>query len=322
MKTKILNDISSQGLIKNNQKHSFPPGIVRVTAGEGGEVLMVLGNEKTALIDCGMAYCAEQLIQNIKHVFDMELKQKSISRSIDYIFATHSHYDHIGAMAAIKAAWPEAIACASAHAAKVFKRPGAIQMIQNMSNNAAQIYTGNSKVIIDYEKMQIEHVLYEGDEIALGDVFVRIIETPGHTNCSLSFAIEPMHILFLSESTGVVISDDYVASSTLKSFSDTYKSIEKCKKYQAKRMIVPHYGILPETFHERYWKLLEKNLEEKKEFVRVRINNMTEEGILEQFREYFWVKQGDKAQPYAAFAENTKYEVKAAIDVHVKTSNL
>ncbi|MEG0157720.1 MAG: hypothetical protein RR661_08725, partial [Anaerovoracaceae bacterium] len=35
----------------------FPEGIVRVTAGFGGESLLILGEEKTALYDCGMAYC-------------------------------------------------------------------------------------------------------------------------------------------------------------------------------------------------------------------------------------------------------------------------
>ena len=39
---------------------------MRVTAGHGGEVLLILGEEKTALYDCGMAYCHDRLIKNIE----------------------------------------------------------------------------------------------------------------------------------------------------------------------------------------------------------------------------------------------------------------
>ena len=38
-------------------RFSFPADVQRVTAGYGGEALLVYGSEKTALIDCGMAYC-------------------------------------------------------------------------------------------------------------------------------------------------------------------------------------------------------------------------------------------------------------------------
>lgn len=310
-----MREIKSNGTESSNKKdrYDFPSAIVRVTAGEGGEALLVLGSEKTALIDCGMAYCANSLIENIRKVFHAESKEKNKERTLDYILATHSHYDHIGGMAAVKAAWPDAVICAGVYASNVLKRQGAIKMIQEMSNNAAMTYSGTAHVVIDYEKMQIEKVLNDGDEIVLGDMVLKCLETPGHTNCSLSFALEPLHLLFLSESTGVVVTDDYVVSCVLKSLTDTYASIEKCKAYQAKRLIVPHYGILPESFHERFWALLENNLSEKREFVQTRIDQLSEEEILNQFIPYFWEKQHAYAQPYEAFVENAKHEVKAVI---------
>ncbi len=41
-------------------RFDFPENIVRVTAGNGGEALLILGSEKTVLVDCGMAYCAKK----------------------------------------------------------------------------------------------------------------------------------------------------------------------------------------------------------------------------------------------------------------------
>ena len=58
-------------------RYEFPENIVRVTAGNGGEALLVLGSEKTALVDCGMAYCADNLIRNIRATFLRENMQVS-----------------------------------------------------------------------------------------------------------------------------------------------------------------------------------------------------------------------------------------------------
>ena len=138
-------------LFDESARYEFPKNIVRVTAGKGGEALLILGSEKTALVDCGMAYCADKLIENIHNVLKKET-QFGQECSLDYILATHTHYDHIGAMAAVKTEWSEAKICAGAYATKVFSREGAIQTIQKMSNMASRLYGGTPNIQIDFEK--------------------------------------------------------------------------------------------------------------------------------------------------------------------------
>ena len=75
---------------KGYDRFDFPEGIHRVTAGYGGEAILITCCEKTAMIDCGMAYCGEQMIENTKKYLG--------DRSLDYVFITHTHYDHIGAL--------------------------------------------------------------------------------------------------------------------------------------------------------------------------------------------------------------------------------
>lgn len=298
-------------------RFDFPENIVRVTAGKGGEALLILGSEKSALVDCGMAYCAEKMIGNIHAVFTEEQKKSGKERTLDYIFATHTHYDHIGALSAVKAEWPDARTCAGSYAEKIFRREGAIRTIQDMSNMAAKLYAGDSVIRIDADKMRVDQILNDGDMISLGREQIRVLETPGHTTCSLSFGLEPERILFLSESTGVLVDENTVVSSTLKSFEDTMMSVQKCKGYRASSLIVPHYGIIPHSFQQKYWELLEEDIREKIEFVRKRMDTMTEEEILTEFLAYFWSKQGEEAQPYDAFALNTGYEVKAIMHTNV-----
>ncbi len=291
-------------------RYEFPENIVRVTAGNGGEALLVLGSEKTALVDCGMAYCADNLIRNIRAAFLREKGKSGKTRTVDYILATHTHYDHIGAMAAVKTEWPQAQICAGVYATKVFERQGAIQ---KMSNMASRLYGGASDIQIDFEKMQVDRVMQDGDTISLGREQIRVLETPGHTNCSVSYGLEPQRILFLSESTGVIESEISVISSTLKSFQDTMDSVEKCKAYHASQLVIPHYGIISGESQEKFWRLLKEDIDQKIDFVRARLKTQTEEEILTEFLPYFWKKERAKSQPYDAYALNGKYEVKAIL---------
>ncbi|MEI3279948.1 MAG: hypothetical protein V8R46_03865 [Eubacterium ramulus] len=63
-------------LFDESARYEFPKNIVRVTAGKGGEALLILGSEKTALVDCGMAYCADKLIE--KYSQCIEKKKRAV----------------------------------------------------------------------------------------------------------------------------------------------------------------------------------------------------------------------------------------------------
>ena len=71
-------------------RFAYPDDIVRVTAGFGGEALLVFGSEKTALYDCGMAYCHDQLLKNISAALQARGRER-----LDYVLLSHTHYDHL-----------------------------------------------------------------------------------------------------------------------------------------------------------------------------------------------------------------------------------
>ena len=102
-----------------------------VTGGEGGSAYLVLGKDKTALIDCGMAYCAANLINNIQEII-------GDGRKLDYILLSHSHYDHVGAMPYLRKAWPGVEVLAAEHAQKVLSKKSALKTIRDLSCKAGE----------------------------------------------------------------------------------------------------------------------------------------------------------------------------------------
>ena len=301
--------------IFGNPRFSFPEGVIRVSAGAGGESILVWGDEKTALLDCGMAYSAKGLIHNIRVVLSQLSEQTGRACTLDYILATHTHYDHIGGLSAVRLAWPEACVCAGAYAANVFSRPGAFALMKKMSLAAAKLYAGMDMLEMDFDAMQVDRIVREGDRIDLGGRSFLVFETPGHTNCSVSYALEPDRLFFINESMGCLIGDHQVISNVLKSYADAFASIEKCRAYDADALVVPHSGVVDQAHIEEYWNILLEEMNEKIAFVKSR-QDLPEEEILEAFMSYYWEhsRGDDVEQPYEAFAENAVHEVRAALE--------
>lgn len=95
-------------------RFAFPGKQYRVTAGRGGEAILIIGSEKTAIIDCGMAYCGGDVVKNIKDKLAEEGRN-----TLDFAFLTHSHYDHMGALPYIRRAFPEVIVYGSTHCQEI-----------------------------------------------------------------------------------------------------------------------------------------------------------------------------------------------------------
>ncbi len=164
------------------------------------------------------------------------------------------------------------------------------------------------------ENVQVDRVLSEGDRISLGEESILVLETPGHTNCSLSYALEPQRILFLSESTGTLSPQNTAQSAILKHYYEGYASIEKCKSYGAERLVIPHCGLIPADFNDTFWELVKEDMESIVRFLAERQGKMTEEEIMEDYTRIYYVGQRQKEQPREAFLLNAVYQLKAAAE--------
>lgn len=290
---------------KDHDRFNFPEPIYRVTAGQGGEALLIIGSEKTALIDCGMGYCWEKLLINIETSLG--------ERLLDYILLSHTHYDHIGALPYIKKRYKDAVVVGAEHAARVLEKPNALKLIKSLGEKAGELYSEDAIELIT-DNMKVERIVHEGDKIELGDRYLLVLETPGHTNCSLSYLMEPDSILFASESTGILSNPNFVHTAILKSYNDSICSGEKCKTLMPKIIILPHYGMLPVGYNEKYWVQFVRDSEYKKDFILdLYEKGLTIEEMTEEYSEKYWSELREQEQPKPAFLLNAKNIIQVII---------
>ncbi|MCQ2545192.1 MAG: MBL fold metallo-hydrolase [Clostridia bacterium] len=285
-------------------RFGFPCDISRVTAGHGGEALLIRGTEKNALIDCGMAYCGEKTADNLKKATD----------KLDYIFLSHSHYDHIGGLPYIKEIFPEAIVCGSEKCAATIEKPSARKLMAELGNEARLLYDPESSKPIRTDELQVGLVLHDGDSISLGEEKITAYVTKGHTDCSLSYFLEPVKLLFTSESTGILEGEDYVHTPVLKSFSDAFMSLQKCRNLRAEYICLPHFGMLPKDYNETFFDKFDAECKSKLNFVQDMINDgVSEEEMFNRYIKKYWTPAKEAEQPYEAFAINSGHILKALL---------
>lgn len=279
--------------------------IVEVTGGQGGNAFLILGREKTALVDCGMAYCAAKLIDNLRQVLK--------GRALDYLLISHSHYDHIGAIPYIREKWPAAKVLGADYAKKVLSKQTALQTIRTLSNEAAKFYGAPGIDEYDDKLLKVDVSIGDGDIVELGGVSIKVLKTTGHTKCSLSFLLNDK-TLFASESTGCMSKSGKIYPAFIINADEAVESITVCQKLQPAFIISPHYGLIQQADTPTYWENCKSAIKETQDFITTAaVQGYTEEQILVQYERRFRDEQYRMEQPLAAFRLNTQYMIKTVL---------
>lgn len=298
-------------------RFAFPGPVFRVTGGRGGETYLICGSEKTVLYDCGMAYCADVMLDNL-----IRQLVKLGRKTLDMVILSHSHYDHIGALPYVRKAFPRVTVCGSRHCAEILTKPSAHVLMKQLGENARDLYIPGSTRQIPVEGLWVDRILEDGDTISLGSEWITAYETKGHTDCSMTYLLQPHSLMFTSESTGIIEGGEQIHTPVLKDFDQALASADKCRKLQPLHLCLPHFGLVPEEKTEWFWDAFGEECDSKFAFVRdMMARGLTEEEMFEQYALRYWTVYKATEQPKEAYLLNSKYILKALLKKLKKEEN-
>ena len=206
---------------------------VNVGAVEGSEAFLLISDSASILVDTGFAFCADKMTENIKQALGR--------RPLTHIFLTHSHYDHASGTPMCKAVWPDAEVVAGEYAKKIFSKESALKMISEMNLSAAAEH-GVSDYRSEITEIPVDTVVRDGDTVAAGDIKFKVLDTPGHTKCTVAYYCEEEKLLISNETIGLRMGDSAMRPCFLVGYNMAVDSIRKVSGLDVRRIIIPHHG--------------------------------------------------------------------------------
>lgn len=262
-----------------------------------GDAAFLIDDGKTAIMyDSGFAFTGETVAKKIKSSLG--------DRELDYIFLTHSHYDHaLGAVYA-KKMFPRAKIVAFEYAAKIFEKSSARAVMRELDRKHA-----SSCGVFEYEdlidELSVDISVRDGDVIAAGDMSFEVLSLPGHTKCSVGYYCREKKLLLGCETLGVFDGVSDIVPSYLVGYAMTMDSIQRVRSLEIDGIVVPHYGLIEGDTARLY---LEKAYSTTKsmteDFVGLLREGASNEDILEEFKKRFYRGFVTEAYPIDAMTLN------------------
>jgi glyoxylase-like metal-dependent hydrolase (beta-lactamase superfamily II) len=263
---------------------------------------LLIGDNYTALVDCGMAFCADTTIQNVKNVLDGRL-----GKPLDFIFITHTHYDHMGALPFFRKEWPLVRLITSEVGAAVLLKDTPRRVIRELSAIAAAKYNAIFDDTYNDDVFHADIIVKDGSTVQLGGISVEVLETPGHTRDSLSFFIPELELLIINETPGVLLPDGNVYPAYLTSYNDAINSLEKCRHIPFKYLSLPHRGIATEEETKSFFdKALEANIACRDFILEIAEKNPDEDEMISMYTQKYGNDMLYSYQPKEAFITNAR----------------
>ena len=268
---------------------------------------LLTGENYTAMIDCGGAFCADIAIERVKSTLG--------GRPLDYIILSHTHYDHVGALPFFRMEWPQLQVVTSEKGAAVLQKDTPRRVIRELSLVAAKHHGATFDEGYSDEAFRADITVKSGDIVVLGGLSVHVIETPGHTRDSLSFHIPELEILALSETLGILMPDGDVHPAYLTSFVDTINAIETCSKIPYKHLSMPHQGIISSEKAVGFFdKALAATIACRDFILEMAAKNLDRTQMLEAYFKKYCNDDVLSCQPKEAFLANTNATITCTLN--------
>ncbi len=263
-----------------------------------GDAAFLLDDGETAVLyDTGFGFTGFGVAEKIKNYLG--------DRPLDYIFLTHSHYDHALGSAYILRTYPDAKVVAGEHTAQVFQREGAKRVMKDLDAKHAATCG-----VTDYpflgDELRVDVQVRDGDIVKAGNMVFEVLWLPGHTNCSIGFYCRDQELLLSTESIGVYDGDKLILPAILVSCKASLESIDRVCALPIKKLVLPHRGLLDDQHRDFFLSHCKQATLMAIDFILTRLREgKTNEEIVKDFVDIFWRGSVQIKYPIAAITLNT-----------------
>ncbi|MBE6811685.1 MAG: MBL fold metallo-hydrolase [Ruminococcaceae bacterium] len=263
----------------------------------GDAAFLLDDGETTVLYDTGFGFTGFGVAENIKNYLG--------DRPLDYIFLTHSHYDHALGSAYVLRYYPDAKVVAGEHTAQVFQRDGAKRVMKDLDAKHAATCG-----VTDYpflgDELRVDIQVRDGDIIKAGEMEFEVLWLPGHTNCSVGFYCREKELLLSTESIGVYDGERLILPAILVGCKAALSSIDRVCALPIKKLVLPHRGLLNAQHTEFFLSHCKEATLTAIDFILTRLQaGKCNEEIVQDFVDAFWHGSVQVKYPIAAIRLNT-----------------
>lgn len=269
---------------------------------------IIKGRKKRLMIDAGINLMGPAYIASLEKIFGDK-------NALDYVFTTHSHFDHLGAIPYLKRKLPSLQAGAAQRVGALMQKQSVLDLMTTLSELQRFFF---QDIVRDEDvhiaPVDFEITLKEGDRFDLGGVTCEVYDVPGHTGDSLAFFIPEIRALFAGEAYGIPEGDKdgEVQVEFLSSYDDYIASLEKMISLQPKLIGMAHLWVFTDDdateflrrsldATPRYRKLIETYLDAVNGDIEAAVRFMVK-------KEYD--EKGTIAQPREAYIQNLNAQVR------------
>ncbi|NPU85983.1 MAG: MBL fold metallo-hydrolase [Syntrophaceae bacterium] len=190
---------------------------------------IVKGSKRSVMIEAGLNILGPSYLRQASEFLGSP-------DSLDSLFVTHGHYEHMGALPFLKRSIPGLELRAHESTGRLLENEKTLKVMNFLSDQTAQYFDDIEVKDEGVEETRIGPVefadpLREGDAVDLGDCTCEVFSTPGHTRDHLSYFLREQGILFPGEALGnpIMEREDLNKVEFLTSFPDYVSSIEKLR---------------------------------------------------------------------------------------------
>ena len=207
--------------------------------GSAGVPVYLLDGPVPVLFDAGLTAGA--------FLYEAGIRQILGERVPEYLFLTHSHFDHVGSASHFKDVWPNLKIGGAVRCSEVLQKPKAIQLIRDLNVEGVKLIKDSGVEPVNekgFESFKLDILLQPNQTIDLGPgLSVVALNTPGHTWDFMSYWIPEKKILVASEAVATSEAKGYLQPEFLVDFDAYIDSLKVLKKLDAEILCLGHYSV-------------------------------------------------------------------------------